>query len=139
MICLRQRDHVTADAVRSVQTVEDPTCQRFVAVVPAGDTVDVWRPAADPDWPASVSSILAVCRCSGRFRQVKCRQTTGRVGPCRELLIELPVPVEVALPGKPKTTFRAPAICTAAPPKGQAVFGLDRPVICALKNQSDGT
>jgi transglutaminase-like putative cysteine protease len=24
-------------------------------------------------------------------------------------------------------------------PTGQAVFGLDRPVICALKNQSDGT
>jgi HlyD family secretion protein len=85
-ICLRQRAHVTADAVPGIYTNgrhrrkhwrysrPRPVCQRFLAAIPSGDAVGIWRPAADADWAASVSSILAVCRWAGRFQQVTCAQ-----------------------------------------------------------------
>jgi len=55
------------------------------------------------------------------------------------LLIGLPVPVEVALPGKPKTTLCAGRYLYCGSAKGQEVFGLGWPDICVLKNQSAGT
>jgi multidrug efflux pump subunit AcrA (membrane-fusion protein) len=93
-ICLRQRAHVTADAVPAMQknrrhrrkywrySRPRPTCQRFVATVPADGAVGVGRPATDADWTASVSSILTVCRCAGRFRQVTSLASRRRAGPC---------------------------------------------------------